>query len=210
MGEEYDDIVSSVPKYRAEILALTKTATSSGVDILDETGQDYRSIYDILVDIQKVWNEISGVDQAALLELLAGKQNSSIIAGLLNSSALTDAYEVASSAMGTLQKDNETYISSIQAKLNQLQASFQSLSTHILDSDLVKNIVDLGTKIIDVLDAITQKAGSLTTIVGGYSLIKSLGGPKMTGFHSCVQQRSNAMPSNTLMVTWNEQRRKVA
>lgn len=176
MGEEYNDIVSSTPKYRAEILALTKTATSSGVDILDNAG-NYKSIYDIMVDIQKVWKDISDVNQAALLEDLAGKQNSSIIAGLLNSESLVDSYQTALSATGTLMQDNATYLDSIKAKISQFQASFQALSTDLLDSDAVKNVVDLGTKLIDILDKLVQFQGSLSvlisTLLGAKTLVNN-------------------------------------
>ena len=65
LGEETDGIVEGVSKMQEKIKA------ASGVDILTETG-DYKDTYTILKEIGQVWEDMSDVDQAALLELMAG------------------------------------------------------------------------------------------------------------------------------------------
>ena len=52
----------------------------------------------------------------------------------------------------------------IQYSIDRLIAKFQELSNHILDSKLVKGIVDFGTTTLDVIDKITSALGSLGTI----------------------------------------------
>ena len=52
----------------------TKVKALSGVDILTDTGA-YKSTYDILLEISKVWKDMSDIDQAALLEIIAGEQS---------------------------------------------------------------------------------------------------------------------------------------
>lgn len=167
MGEEVDESVNTVPKLRKEIQALT------GVDILNEAGDGFRSTYEILLDIAKIWPSLSDMEQSAVLEDLGGKNQANILSSLLsNVDTLRNAYDVAEDSSGTLAKDNEAYLTSITSKLNILQASFQSLSTNLLDSDLVKGAVDFLTKVVDLLDKAVQNFGSLTTIVGGYGVIK--------------------------------------
>lgn len=67
LGEEYEN-VESISKIQTQILNQTKGA----VNIFDSKG-DFKSTYEILKDISEVWSEISQVDQAALLETIAGK-----------------------------------------------------------------------------------------------------------------------------------------
>ena len=52
----------------------------------------------------------------------------------------------------------------IQYSIDRLIAKFQELSNHILDSKLVKGVVDFGTTTLDVIDKITSALGSLGTI----------------------------------------------
>lgn len=65
-GEEDDGVITSKSKLQDKIKSL------SGVDILTETGE-YKSTYNVLLEISRVWKDMSDVDQAALLEIIAGK-----------------------------------------------------------------------------------------------------------------------------------------
>lgn len=65
LGEETDGAVASVSKLQKKIGALT------GVNILTESGE-YKDTYTILREIGEVWEGMNDVDQAALLELMAG------------------------------------------------------------------------------------------------------------------------------------------
>ena len=52
----------------------------------------------------------------------------------------------------------------IQYSIDRLIAKFQELSNHILDSKLVKGVVDFGTTTLDVIDKITSALTPLGTI----------------------------------------------
>lgn len=67
LGEESEG-VESISKIQTQILNLTK----GKVNIFDNVG-NFRDTYDIINDIAKVWKEISQTDQAALLEVVAGR-----------------------------------------------------------------------------------------------------------------------------------------
>lgn len=66
MGEETDNLASSTSKLRNEIKQLT------GVDIMLDNNT-YKSTYQIMLEISKVWDKLSDVSQAAVLEKLAGE-----------------------------------------------------------------------------------------------------------------------------------------
>lgn len=64
-GLDTDGAVESKSKLQSKVKGL------SGVDILTDTGA-YKSTYQILTEIADVWESMNDMDQAALLELLAG------------------------------------------------------------------------------------------------------------------------------------------
>ena len=69
IGEEYEDI-QPVSKIQTQIYNLTK-GTVNIMDDLDPT--KFKSTYEIIQGISKVWKDISETDQAQLLETIAGR-----------------------------------------------------------------------------------------------------------------------------------------
>lgn len=150
-GLDSEGAVTSKSKLQSKVKAL------SGVDILTATGE-YKSTYEILSDIAEVWESINDMDQAALLELISGKRNSSVIAAILqNPEELKAAFEDANNASGSALKENEKYLDSIQGKIDQFNNAMQSMWSNLLNSDIVKAVVEWGTKIIKSLDTAEGK-----------------------------------------------------
>lgn len=70
-GESTDGMAESVSKLREEIKALT----GNKVDIMqDEAGTTFKSTFQILRELSKVWDQLSDVSQANILERLAGRR----------------------------------------------------------------------------------------------------------------------------------------
>ena len=156
-GLDSDGAVTSTSKLRSKVQAL------SGVDILTATGE-YKSTYEILSQIADVWGTINDMDQAALLELLAGKRNASVLAAILQSpEELKAAYEDANNAQGSALKENEKYLDSMQGKLDQLTNALQTMWKNALDDDVVKFVVELVTNLVKILDTL----GPIKTVIAG-------------------------------------------
>lgn len=159
MGEEVDDLVTSTSKYRAEIKSL------SGVDIMESDGKTYRSVYNILKDIAEVYDSLSDINKAQLLGDLAGKRNAQVVASIItNIDDLTGSYEAAQNAAGTLATANETYLDSVQGKMNQLSTSYEQLSMKLLNSSVIKIVIDGMKTLINVLNSIDEATGGLSTM----------------------------------------------
>lgn len=154
-GEDSDGAITSKSKLRSKIKGL------SGVDILTDTGA-YKSTYDILLEISKVWEDMSDINQAALLEILAGKTRSNTAAAILsNTKDLEEAYVQALEAEGSALEENEKYLDSIQGKIDLFTNAVQTMWSNTLDSSVVKGFVDLGTAIIKIVD----KLGLINSIL---------------------------------------------
>lgn len=104
------------------------------------------------------------MDQAALLELLAGKRNASVLAAILQSpKELKAAYEDAQNAEGSALKENEKYMDSIQGRIDQFNNALQTMWSNTLDDDFIKFIVKVGTELVKLLD----KLGPIETALAG-------------------------------------------
>lgn len=172
LGEEVDDSVDSISKVQTQILNLTH----GQVNIFDDNNQ-FRDYFDIMEDISKVMNSLSSTEQASLTEILFGKQRGNQGAALIQafqSGQIQKAYQATLNSAGSAQAEQDKWLESIEAKMQQFQSQFQSLSTTLLNSDLFKAVVDSGTGLLEILTSIIDTFGLLPTVIGGVSLAKSI------------------------------------
>lgn len=160
-GLETEGMAKSTADLREQIMALTNVDGKGGFDImLDE--DTFKSTYDIILGIGQVWKDISDIDQAALLELLAGKrQGNALAAALTNLEDLQKALEASENSAGSAMKEQEVWLNSLEAKINQFKAAFESLSSTVVSDDLLKGLVDAGTGFLTLLDNIIQGLGGM-------------------------------------------------
>lgn len=163
-GEDTDGMAESTSKLRESIMALT-----GGVDIMaDAAGTKFKSTYQIMKDIAEVWNDMTDINQAALLETIAGKQRGNTISALLTN--MTQAENVlktsAEEATDSAIKEHERWLKSIEAAQQSLKAAWQDLSNSIIDSGFIKTVYDGATGILTVLTKIVDTFGSIPTLIG--------------------------------------------
>ena len=170
MGESTDGCANSVSELRSELKKLT------GVDIMaDAAGTQFKSTYDILMEISKVWGKLTDVDRANVTELLGGKRNANSVSAVLSQFQIAKkSMEDAANSAGSAAKENEVYLTSITGKLNQLDSAFQQFSKDLLDSSLIKFFVDFATGAVDLADGAVKAAGALPTLTAAISGVLSL------------------------------------
>lgn len=154
-GIATDGMASSISKLRQKILDLTKN-TENPVDImLNPT--TFKSSYQIIQELSKVWNQIEDIDKSAIMELIGGKRNANAMASLIQNFDIAEKTLTTSlNAAGSATKENEKYLESIRGKLTQLKSSFESLSDSVMNSDVIKFGIDRITDFVDALDWMTQ------------------------------------------------------
>ena len=166
-GESTEGMANSVSELRDEILTLTHNKVDIQID--DST---FKNTYQIMKELSEVWNEIADVDQANLLELIGGKRNAATVTSLLTNFKDAEAALVsANQAAGSALKENEKYLESISGKLDVIQAKFEALSNGIINSNVVKFVLDLGSGILTVLNWLQKMHLLLPSIAGSVALI---------------------------------------
>lgn len=169
-GEDTDGVVSSVPQLRQLIRDLTKVSSNDfkGLDILKDDGS-FKSTYDILLSLSKIWDEIGNSDQgdlkqASILEKIAGKNRANIASSILQKPEMLEkVYNETQNSQGSALRENETQLDSIQGKVDQLTASFQEMWNTSISSGFIKGLVDAGTQITNLV----TKVGLLKTAFAG-------------------------------------------
>lgn len=181
MGEETDTVATSTSKLRADIMGLTNVDGKGGFDILTKSG-DFKSTYDIIQGIAKVYSKMSDVDQAALLELLAGKNRANGVAALLSqASQAADVLQTSLNSSGSALAENERVLDSVEGRLKIFEATFQEISTDLLNSGLVKGVISLGTALLDASDGFIKFSGVIPTATAALSAFLSLSNTKTKG-----------------------------
>ena len=167
-GEDTSDMVESVSKLREQVLDI------SGVDILESNGKDFKSTTQIMRELAQVFDQLSGIDQANLLDMLGGKRGGNVIAAALkNWDIVEDTIRGATyESIGSMDQQLEVYNQSIQASIDKFKVAFQELSYDLINSNTIKGIVDGGTAILKILDALIEHIGVLGTALTGLGIAK--------------------------------------
>lgn len=167
-GIATDGMADSVSELRSELKQL------AGVDIMKDDNT-FKSTYQIMKELSEVWKDLSDTTQANITELISGKRGGQSTSALLNNfSVAEDAMKQALNSSGSAMRENQTYMDSLQAKLNQLDSAFQKFSTDLMKSDIPKFFVSLATVFVDGADSAVKFAGALPTLTAAISGVLSV------------------------------------
>lgn len=169
MGEETDTVVKSTAKLQAEIKAI------SGVNILESDNATFKSTYQIMDELSAKWSQLSDIQKATLTDKIAGKNRANIFSSMMeNWEDAKKAMETSKNSAGSATKELDTYLSSIEGKLSRFQATFQSFSSDVLNSGVVKGFIDMGTAALDFADGLVKAGDAMPTILTALSAVASM------------------------------------
>ncbi len=161
MNEETEGVYTSASKLQEKIAGLTNVNGDGGVKILEADDETFRSIYDIFLDISKVYKDMSDTDQSALLELIAGKHRASAISATLNNmSEAQEIYQRSLNATGSAQEEYDKWMQGSEASLNRFKSTMTETYQSLINGQTTKAILDSGT-------AVMQFANSLGLVESG-------------------------------------------
>lgn len=177
INEEVDAFVKATNSKKQQIIKdYTAVASNNyqGFDILDSNG-NYKNTYQILLGIAKVYKEIQEQDKklgtnhaTALIEELAGKNRSNIASAILQDPTQLEAVKKSSEeAMGSAQKELNSYLDSIDGKMAQFENRAQKFWVKVINSDAIKNGIDLLSTLLKNVTDFVDNVGLLPTIFAG-------------------------------------------
>lgn len=140
-----------------------------GIELRSSTNE-FRGFDDVLDDTAKKWKNLSSVQRAAVSKAFAGQRQANRFQLLMENYDTALAYEkIANESSGTaMQKFNDAYLNSIEAKQKSLQASFEGLSVNLISRDSIGGILDATQALVEFLDKTNLLKGALAGLaVGG-------------------------------------------
>lgn len=166
-GIATDGMANSVSELREEILALTGNKVDIMID--DDT---FKSTVQIMRELSTVWDDLTDISRTNITELIGGGvRNANVISALINNfETVEEVLVTAADSAGSALAENEKYLDSIAGKVSTFKATFEELSVTLINSEFVKQIVDFGTGLLNVLNAVAkliESIGGLNTVLMG-------------------------------------------
>lgn len=204
-GESTDGMAESVSELREELYSLTGKKIDIQAD--DNT---FKSTYQILKELSEVWHELSDISQANILEIVGGKRNANVVSAILeNFTIANDAIETSKNSANSALEENEKVLLSIQGRISIFKATFEELSKNLIGSELIKNVIDLGTWLLTLLNSIVKLCDGLgglrTALLGTISVLLIF---KANAIIDCFKSIIGFIPSiiskiKNLRFAWN-------
>jgi chromosome segregation ATPase len=165
MGEDVTDMATTTSQLQAKLLALT----GGKVDIMLDANT-FKNSTQILREMAAAWEDMTDVQRASALELMGGKRQANTLSALIkNFDTVEEVIEASAGSAGSALRENEVFLDSFEGRMQQLTAATQSLWQDALDTDLIKDAIQLLTKLIE---SMSFEDSSLINIVHG--LVKAL------------------------------------
>ena len=139
----------------------------AGINVFDEQTGQIRSTYEIMKDLAGVWDDLNKNEQTMLLNVLAGKQRADVAAAMLtNWEEVDKAIQDASNSMGSATKEQEAYLNSIEGKIQSFKNVFQQIADTLVQSGIIKGIIDIGTGVLKIVNYFAKGVGLLIKLSG--------------------------------------------
>ena len=135
------------------------------IHVLDSEG-NLKRMDDILNEMGAKWQTMSDAQKVALAQNVAGvRQYTQLMSLMENWDFFTQNVDSARDATGALQKQQEIYLDSVAAKLEQLGAEAEKFYSNLLDEKAIKSFASLLTTALKTINTyLTGLGGGLTGI----------------------------------------------
>lgn len=161
-GEDVDGMADSVSSLQAKLLALTHGKVNIMAD-----ASTFKNTTQILREMSKAWEDMTDIERSAALELMGGKRQANILASIIkNYDTVDSVIESSINSQNSAYEENIKWMDSIEGKMTKFNNAVQSLWQDTLGSNAIKDVVDLGTGLVKILDTI----GVIPSILGGIAI----------------------------------------
>ena len=142
-----------------------------GIAVYDAEG-NFRSTYDILKDLSKIWGAMSDVERQALGETLSGGVNQyKVLAAIMgNFTTAIDATKTAYESAGSAAEENSRYMESLEAKTTALKATFEDFSNNVINSDFVGRLLDVANGFLKLANTDLGRFVTQVGLISGVGL----------------------------------------
>ena len=137
----------------------TEKMAQYGINVLD-ANKNLRDMGDVIEEIGGKWTSMSREQQVALAQTIAGtRQYNNLLSLFDNWGMYTNALETSANAAGTLQKQQDIYMESTAAHLQQLSTEAEKTYNILFDQKTVNGFTDALTGLLGVFNDLLAGLG---------------------------------------------------
>ena len=161
--------VDGVDEFGVKLGEVSSQLKTMGIQIMDTEGnmRDMTSVMTEVAGKQDTWTKAQR--EAAAVAMAGKRQYNNLIALFDNQDMYSKSLETSVNAMGTLQHQQDIFMESTEAKLNQLKDTWQELYHDLIDTDELQSGLSAITDLVSVFDNFIKTFG------GGVSSIAGMG-----------------------------------
>jgi len=138
-----------------------KTLSSVGIALRDSE-QSFRPLEAVIKDVAEKWDTLSEVQQAQISNAIAGQRQAQIFASLMQNWGDVTKYVTAETeSLNLAQKNYGVYLENIEAKQNEVRASWEKLVSGAATKEFIISFYDGATAVLEFLDSI----GGIPTVL---------------------------------------------
>ena len=149
-----------------------------GITIRD-SASEMRDVDDILGELAGKWSTLNDVEKNAVATAAAGvRQRENFLVLMNNYNTALGLEEESLNSAGTAAQKYEAYQNSVEAAMNRVTASFESMILQLNESSGISGLLNIADAVLQVVsnsNVLTVAIGALAGVLGG-KLLKSVSG----------------------------------
>ena len=183
----------------ATLTSYTDKMDKLGINVLDANNQ-LRDMGDVIEEVGGKWGSFSKEQQIALAQVMAGtRQYNNLIALFDNWDKYTTALNMSANAAGTLNEQQDIYMQSTQAHLQQLSTATEGVFDSLLGGEDINKVVDAIIPIVEGIESVIDAIG------GGAGVLQLFGPMLLRSFSPEIAQQILTIHHNLQAVASNKQ-----
>ena len=152
--------VDGVDEFGVSLGEVSGTLKQVGIEVLDQEG-NLRNMGTVMEEVAAKWGTWTEAQQQAIAVAMAGKrQYNNLLALFENWDMYESALTTSRGSEGTLQKQQDIYMESLEARLQRISTAGERVYDAFFDSDSMKDLIDGVAVAVD-------KVGELIELFGG-------------------------------------------
>lgn len=151
-----------------------KALKTVGIALRDDNGI-IKASSDILDEVAAKWDTWNRNQQSQIATAIAGTNQANIFRATMNDyKEVLEATTIAENANGSATERMSIYTESLTAKINSFKTTWTELVNDLNLDSLIGLVVDLGTKLLEILNILLNKIPILSSVLKGFITVKSI------------------------------------
>ena len=169
--------VNGVDEFGTSLGDVSGKLKQMGIDVLDQEG-NLRDMGSVIEEVAAKWGTWTDAQQQAAAVAIAGKrQYNNLIALFENWDMYESALTTSKTSAGTLQKQQDIYMDSLEAHINGLTTSWEKFYDALINNESMNELIDIFSGLVDLAGTFAQSIGGAVNLllILGPLLSKTLG-----------------------------------